>query len=234
MRDRRVAIGGLAAAIAICVAADRSEGAPVTWQLSGSVQGVFGVLDLSYTPITDPALSSLGVAPGVPFTATIVIEPATPDSNSSPDIGNYPTGVLSIEFSAGSYHASGAAADVLVVNVPQQLMVLATASSGGRNNVFTNPILGFEVIADAPGTFASDAMPSDPPPLASLHPYDPQDPIFGFGTSFAVLGDGTSTSLQIRSAISSWVRVPEPPLALLVIAALGGLLSASRSRDSAA
>jgi hypothetical protein len=233
MRDWRVAIGGLAAAIAICVAADRSEGAPVTWQLSGTVQDVL-TADFPYMPVTDPALSTLGVAPGVPFTATIVIEPATPDGDSSPDFGNYVPGVLSIEFSAGSYHASGAVNGILAVNVPTQFMVLDTVFSGGANNLFTNPLLGMEVVADAAGTFASDAMPIDPPPLASLHPYDANSGSGGgWGTNFAVFGNGTSTDLQIRSAISSWVRVPEPSLALLVIAAFGGLLSTSRSRDSA-
>lgn len=113
------------------------------------------------------------------------------------------------------------------------------------NNFYTSPsIFGLEVSASVPGTFASDALPIQPPPLAALLPFEPlpNDSPFGYGTSFVVIGDGSVTDEQIRGAIETWVRVPEPPaMFLAALAGLSALLCASsatarlrRARASAA
>jgi hypothetical protein len=210
----------LAAFLGVVCGATTANAAPVIWALEGQVENVYSIGGDPDVPVDDPALTALGVVPGAPFTATIIVEPTTPDSDPSPDFASFVDGVLAMSFSAGSYSVSaglGATFSQLVVNVDEQLMI-ANIIGPGPASIF-NPVFGFEVVADVPGTF-SDAMPIDPPPLASLHPFDLADPLFGFGTSFAILHD-----VQIRSSLTSWVLVPEPGLAALLVAAFAGILA---------
>jgi hypothetical protein len=216
----------LGALLAVGCFETAATAAPVVWQLEGQVGGVYS-LSGPQVPIDVPALTALGVVPGAPLTATIVVEPTTPDSDASPDFANFIGGVLSMSFSAGSYSVSvGGGGDYsqLVVNVADQGM-LVNLYGPGASSIF-NPLFALEVQADVPGTFI-DAMPIDPPPLASLHPFDPNpNTLFGFGTSIGTLAD-----VQIRGSLTRWARVPEPGLAWLALLALGGVSLRSRSRS---
>ena len=214
MRERMRCVA-VAVVLAVVFLGAEAKAAPVVWQLEGHVEGVYS---LGGVLVDDPQLSALGVVPGASFTATIVVEAATPDADSSTNFASFADGVLAMSFSAGSYSVSvgaGAAYSQLSVNVAEQAMI-ANMYAPGTPSMF-NPILGLEVVADVPGTF-TDAMPVDPPPLANLHPFDLNDPFFGFGTSFAVLAEE-----QIRGSLTRWARVPEPEVAWLALAALAGL-----------
>jgi len=212
--------------------------APVTWQLEGTVRAILSCCGATYVPVADPGLTSLGVVPGAPYTATIVLEASVPDGDPSPDFGSY-AAVTGLDFLAGTYHLGpGARFQVLNVNVVDQLMILDAGFPTGAGTVFTDPTFGFEVVADVPGTFPTDALPIDPPPVANLHPYDPGELHFGFGTTFAIIGHGTGQGTsqweQIRADVTRWVRVPEPGVTALLAAALASWIVQVRLRAGAA
>lgn len=210
--------------VAVGCLANTAKAAPVVWVLEGQVENIYSQGNPP-VPVVDPALTALGVVPGAPFTATIIVEPTTPDSNASPDFANFIGGVLGMSFSVGTYSVStglDAAYSQLVVNVAEQIMLVNTYGPG-PGSIF-DPVFSLEIIADVPGTF-TDAMPIDPPPLASLHPFDLADPKFGFGTSYGILDPAE----QIRSSLTSWVLVPEPAPGWLVLAALAGLALRARA-----
>jgi hypothetical protein len=128
-------------------------------------------------------------------------------------------------FSAGSYYVSSGPSSVgsqLALNVTSQLLLVLMLPNSGSDGILTNPSLGLEVFASVPGTFPSDAMPVVPPPLADLSPYGPG------GTYFGLFGFDEGQLVQVRSEITSWVMVPEPPPAAVIVAALAGLLCSSR------
>ncbi|MBM4337444.1 MAG: hypothetical protein FJ108_16280 [Deltaproteobacteria bacterium] len=227
---RKLSAGLIAALGLVLGVASTCRAAPFTWEIEGQVEQILSC-SATCDPVDRPELTSLGVMVGAPLRATYVLESGAPDMDALPDYGRY-VAILSASFQVAGYSVSATefpgGAD-LVVNVPDQAMLLLVSHGGTGPSTLSNPIVGLEVLADVPGTFASDALPLAPPNLGALHPYDPNDPNFGFGTSFAVLYDG----VQIRSSISSWTLVPEPSVFALSLLGIALVRVAARGFRSA-
>jgi hypothetical protein len=109
------------------------------------------------------------------------------------------------------------------VNVGQGTAILLLSTGPGEGASFANPVTGFEITTTVPGTIASDALFTEPLPVANLHPYDPGEFYWGFGTTLVLIAGDVigGAGVQIRAGIGSWVLVPEPEsLALVALAAL--------------
>lgn len=213
--------------------------ATVTWQLGGTIGGIWtccGGRVGGEIEVADPALTSLGVVQGAPWTARIYLESGAADIDPSPTFGHY-LAVTGFEYSAGSYYTStggpgGVPYGSFIVNPDQETSILIlSGSEPGTGASFDLPTAGFEITAAVPGTIPSDALFVDPLPVANLHPYDPGELYWGFGTTLALIsGADPPTGLQIRSALASWVTVPEPEsLALFALTCLSLAMARRRA-----
>src|SRR5262245_57848869 len=153
---RSIALTSLIAPSALWIASIASA-FPLTWDIEGQVGGVYDVPYDSDVPILIdvPALTAMGVVPGAPYKATVVLEAGSPDGSPESDFGSY-SGVLSMSFSAGSYSVTNTGEfRLLNVNIAQgqpEDMIANVVSMSGPSTFFENPIMGLEVLA-ARGTF---------------------------------------------------------------------------------
>ncbi len=188
----------LAFAAATCVAA-AAQAANITWEFSGEIREL-GV------PAIGDVFDQAQV--GDTYTLSFEIDPTTPDSDSSPTLGNYANAIKSFAVSIDDQSFSAVLDDPLFdsgavfVNADTDGVLAATLQIGGPVGVFA--ILNFQ-----PGTITSDALPTTID-VSTLLPYDPQ-----FGPAVSINAGGGSAFGDIQTF------VPEPAsLALLAIAGL--------------
>jgi hypothetical protein len=196
VRVTRILALALGVAVAAASGGSAARAAPVTWEIDGTIVfvsgGVFG---------------SLGIGLGTPYTARVVVDAPLPGDGSQGQL-------LSMEFSAGSYHATvSAPAGYSSLGFGGDILVATMVQSGSFGTLPANPELLFTVDSPAWDGVPTDTIPFDPLPVADLVPYGVGPNGGSYFTAYGVYG---SSPAEINGDITRWVTVPEAPLAWLV------------------
>jgi hypothetical protein len=193
----------LAGFIAVLLMASSSSASPVTWGFEGYVTVI------AAEPDTVLALSSLGVAPGSPFSGRLVFESATLDADADPAVGSYPGAISLFEVTIGGYHTASEfdGDNGMVVSVDEFAvgpygLVRASAIGPGATGLFADPLLRLDLPGSPLYPIYGDELSSLLPP--GLVEYD-HDELFMAGIDGNIYGNVTHIEV-----------VPEPGLATLV------------------
>jgi hypothetical protein len=183
------------------------DAATTTWYFEGVVREV----------VEAPELTPLGVTPGTAFSATISLESSIANDSADPDSTDYPGAILAADFNAGTYHLSiqpNPGLSLLQVFAPIPLLIAQGVRLEPVGSPLENLLVELRAFGIAPGVFALDAMPIDPPSLDDLAPY-PELPS-GVGTALTISGHHDGIGHYMQAEITRWERVPEPATGALV------------------
>jgi hypothetical protein len=109
-------------------------------------------------------------------------------------------------------------------------MVNFLARGDGPVATLASPAFELQALGVDASVFPGIAIAFDPPPLASLLPYNANLILDDFGTSFGFFANGTSQLVQVQGEITGWVRVPEPPVTAVTLLVAPSLAALRRRR----
>ncbi len=229
--------------------AHASHAAQVTFEVSGTVRAIYVPSGGPVWSDLEADLTSLGVVVGAPLSATVTYDDSAPVLLSNPLYTlYYGPSIVGVAFEVGAVHGSSGGdalgqiyalqnspisiggEDITALGNPDLLAIGAPADLGP--SLGTSPNAGVTFMGDSLEDWADGTLPSFPPDLVDVFPFDlatllayDQTTAIGFGVERCretPFGDECQ-SVSVVADLASLVMVPEPGSGVLVILALAAL-----------
>jgi hypothetical protein len=183
------------------------------------------------------AADSLGAVVGAPVRGSLTFDTTAQDIHpEDPALGTYVDAVVDSQISIGDrslVHGVGPSNSIIAIGMSPTHFLSANDNVIDPTGTLSLALFGLNPESRDANTLPTDALPLDPPTLASLVPFGlDYDTSGGYGSEIFFAASVAGGSLILQSEITRIERVPEPAIAILVGVAALALLGVSSLRRS--
>ena len=185
---------------------------PVTWSFEGTIEQVFGANEI-------PSEEELGIVVGDLLSGILTFDTDAEPRRLDATVGYYPVGTIGGSFTIGDGYRAEFLAPGQILIADHPFAELREHNLVATDDLPTTDLvsLTLSLSTQVQGTFRTDFLDPEPPPLSVLDPFQPGADLQSY------LSVGIRGGPRFRAEITRLERVPEPAgLALVALLPLIG------------